>query len=431
MNPRSSWLAELWRIIVLILVAVAGGALVDQILLFVLLAFVAYTLRNLYNLQRLTDWLGDPQLQSVPSHFGLWGDAFSRIARISSRHAERERRLTKLVQEYTASTSALPDATVALDPLGRILWFNEAASRLLGLVTAKDVGQPLQNLFRNPEIPAFIAAADYAQTLQTNAPGNPDLRLEIRLAPYGEGQMLLLAQDVTDRIRLERVRKDFVANVSHELRTPLTVISGFIENLQNDPRLPAEQLARPLELMAQQAARMSQLVEDLLLLARLESQSAGNRMQEVDIAAMLQQVADECRQLRDDVPEIATTAQSIRRIWGDAKQLHSALSNLVANAVHHTPPEGLVEISWNDDGDASLLDVRDTGEGIAPEHLTRLTERFYRVDTGRSRERGGTGLGLAIVKHVLKRHAAELEISSRPGEGSLFRCRFPASQLVA
>ena len=431
MNPRSRWLEELWRIVVLILVAVAAGALIDQILLFVLFALVAYTLRNLYNLQRLSDWLGDPQLHAVPSHFGLWGDVFSRIARISSRHAEREKRLTKLVHEYTASTSALPDATVALGPQGRILWFNEAASRLLGLVTAKDVGQPLQNLFRNPEILAFIAAADYAQTLHTNAPGNPDLRLEIRLAPYGEEQMLLLAQDITERIRQERVRKDFVANVSHELRTPLTVVSGFIENLQNDQRLQSDGLARPLELMAQQAARMSQLVEDLLLLARLESESAANMQQEVDIGATLQLVADECQELRNDTPEIAVTVQSTRRIRGDGKQLHSALSNLVANAVHHTPADGLVEIRWSDDGDDGVLAVRDTGEGIMPEHLPRLTERFYRVDTGRSRERGGTGLGLAIVKHVIKRHQGELEISSRPGEGSRFRCRFPASQLIA
>ncbi|MDJ0740836.1 MAG: phosphate regulon sensor histidine kinase PhoR [Gammaproteobacteria bacterium] len=431
MNARSSWLEETWRVVLLILVALAIGAVFDQILLFVLIALAAYTLRNLYNLRRLAAWLGDPQAATIPVHFGLWGDIFSRIARISSRQAQREKRLTTLVHEYTASTSALPDATVALDPQGRILWFNEAASRLLGLVAAKDVGQPLQNLFRNPDIPAFLAAADFSQTLQTRAPGNPELHLEVRLAPYGEGQMLLLAQDITERLRQERVRKDFVANVSHELRTPLTVVGGFIENLQNDDSLTDPRLVRPLELMSQQTSRMSRIVEDLLQLARLESQSATTMRAAVDIGELLQLVADECQGLRDDPPQIRVDVQSGRRVLGDDKQLHSAVTNLLANAVHHTTADGCVDLSWCDDGADSLLAVCDSGEGIAAEHLPRLTERFYRVDSGRSRERGGTGLGLAIVKHILKRHRADLEVSSRVGEGSRFTCRFGPDQLIA
>lgn len=431
MNAQSSWLEELWRIIVLIAAALAVGAIFDQYLLAVLVALFAYTLRNLYNLQRLADWLGDPQIGDIPIHFGLWGDIYSRISRISSRQAEREKRLATLVDEYSASTSALPDATVALDPQGRILWFNEAASRLLGLVAAKDVGQPLQNLFRNPEIPAFIAGANYTKTLEANAPGNPVLKLEIRLAPYGEGQMLLLAQDITERIRQERVRKDFVANVSHELRTPLTVVSGFIENLQNDDSLPQQRLARPFELMSQQAERMAQIVADLLILARLESKSMAGGQSEVDIDEILRTVVDECRQLRDDAPELQVRVESTRHVLGDRDQLHSAVTNLVANAVHHTPADGSVEVVWRDEGDNSLLQVIDTGEGIAADHLPRLTERFYRVDTGRSRDRGGTGLGLAIVKHILQRHNAELEISSELGRGSCFSCHFTASNLIA
>jgi two-component system phosphate regulon sensor histidine kinase PhoR len=413
------------------MLALAAGAFFDQAQLFVLIALVAYSLRNLYNLKRLADWLGDPNAASIPIHFGIWGDIFARIARISSRQAEREKRLTRLVHEYTASTSALPDATVALDPSGRILWFNEAASSLLGLVAAKDVGQPLQNLFRNPEIPAFIADAEFGRSLETKAPGNPNLRLEVRLAPYGDGQMLLLAQDITDRIHQERVRKDFVANVSHELRTPLTVVSGFIENMQNDPALPAERVARPLELMAQQAARMGQIVEDLLVLARLESQPVDHNHSEVSMNPLLQQVADECSGLREDAPKISVTINSQRLIRGDEKQLRSAIVNLVSNAVHHTPADGQIQIVWEDVGEQSTLSVIDDGEGIAAEHIPRLTERFYRADTGRSRQRGGTGLGLAIVKHILKRHQAELEIESELGVGSRFVCRFPAHSLDA
>jgi two-component system phosphate regulon sensor histidine kinase PhoR len=252
----------------------------------------------------------------------------------------------------------------------------------------------------------------------------------MRLAPYGEGQTLLLAQDITARLHQERVRKDFVANVSHELRTPLTVLSGFIENLQNDEKLADQRWARPLDLMAQQATRMRQIVEDLLLLARLESDSTPGRQDSVDIGRMLRLVADDCRELRAEVPAIDCEIQSQRCVLGDESQLRSAVTNLAVNAVNHTPADGTVTLAWSDDGVESTLEVKDTGEGIAPEHIPRLTERFYRVDAGRSRERGGTGLGLAIVKHVLNRHDVRLEIRSRLGQGSRFICRFPASRLA-
>ncbi|MCB1786879.1 MAG: phosphate regulon sensor histidine kinase PhoR [Gammaproteobacteria bacterium] len=430
MNPRRGWIQEFWRIILLLSVAVAAGALVDQVVPFLLLALLAYTLRNLYNLQRLADWLGERDVNAVPNHFGIWGDIYSRIALVSARQAQREKRLNELVNEYSASTAALPDATVALDANGRIRWFNDAASRLLGLKTAKDIGQPLINLFRNPQTIEFIRSADYSRTVQTAAPGNADSRLEMRLAPYGDGQVLLLAQDITERVRLERVRRDFVANVSHELRTPLTVLSGFVENLQAMPDLDDPRLQRPLEIMAQQSARMRRIVEDLLLLARLESESTRNAPVPVDVGELLHQVADECQALRTEVAEIRCEVLSSRRVLGDATQLRSAITNLAVNAVNHTPASGRVTLRWSDRGVESVLEVSDTGEGIAAEHLPRLTERFYRVDAGRSRERGGTGLGLAIVKHVLKRHDARLAIHSRLGEGSHFTCVFPASRLA-
>jgi len=430
LSARSGWIQEFWRIVVLMLGAWAIGALVDQVALLLFLALLAYALRGLFNLQRLAKWLGNPRVEDIPIQFGLWGDIYSRISRVSARHAQRERRLSTLLNEYSASTSALPDATVALDPDGRIRWFNDAASRLLGLQPAKDIGQPLSNLFRNPELSDFIRDADYSRTLQTSAPGSLETRLEVRLAPYGEGQTLLLAQDISERLRHERIRKDFVANVSHELRTPLTVLSGFIENLQNDEGLHDPRLVRPLELMGQQTERMRQIVEDLLLLARLEGENSANRRDQVDVAELLNLVAEEGRALRADAPRIECEIRSLRRIRGDQKELHSAISNLVVNAVNHTPPDGLVTLIWGDRGSGSVLEVADTGEGILPEHIPRLTERFYRVDTGRSRERGGTGLGLAIVKHILKRHDARLEIQSRLGQGSRFICHFAPSQLV-
>ena len=429
MNSRSGWIQEFWRIVVVILLAWAVGAVFHRVTEFLLFALLAYTFRNLFNLQRLATWLDNPRMDDIPIRFGLWGDIYSRIARVSSRREQREERLNRLLNEYAASTSALPDATVALDIDGRIRWFNEVASHSLGLLPGKDIGQPLVNLFRNPEISTFINEADYTKSLQTAAPGNATRQLEIRLAPYGDGQTLLLAQDITERLDHERMRKDFVANVSHELRTPLTVVSGFIENLRNDRFLNEEKARRPLELMEQQAARMQQIIEDLLLLARLETANTPSRHQEVSVSELLALVAEECRGLGDDVPTIELRLSSARRIRGDEKQLHSVVTNLMVNAVNHTPGAGKVSVIWEDNGRESLLEVRDSGEGIAPEHVPRLTERFYRVDAGRSRERGGTGLGLAIVKHILYRHEARLEIESQPGQGSRFTCRFPASRL--
>ena len=412
------------------LLAWAVGSVLGQVYLFLLLALLAYSFRNLYNLKRLSNWLSNPQFADIPIHFGLWGDIYSTVARVSLRQSEREKRLTALLNEYTASTSALPDGAVALDSSGRIRWFNDAASRLLGLQPAKDIGQPLLNLFRSPDMVDFVKRADYDHTLEISAPGNLDRKLEVRLAPYGDGQTLLLAQDITERLRHERMRKDFVANVSHELRTPLTVIGGFIENLQIDETLQHDRLERPLDLMAQQTARMSRLVEDLLLLARLESDTARNQNDEVDLGELLRNIVAECQSIAANVPRITCEIASQRRLKGDEKQLRSAVTNLVVNAVNHTPEDGEVNLSWRDHDAQGVLEVKDSGVGIAPEHIPRLTERFYRVDAGRSRDRGGTGLGLAIVKHILQHHDAKLEIRSRLGEGSSFICRFPTQRLI-
>jgi two-component system phosphate regulon sensor histidine kinase PhoR len=430
LNVRPSWAQEFWRLSLLGGIAWLIGLALDQVAWALLLALGLYTVRNLYNLQRLSDWLVEPEPDEIPVRFGLWGDIYSRISRVARRQAQREKRLSSLLNEYASSTSALPDGAVALDSEGRIYWFNDAASRLLGLLVAKDIGQPLLNLLRAPELTAFMERDDPDATLQTVAPGNPARQLELRLTPYGEGRRLLLAQDVTDRLQHERMRKDFVANVSHELRTPLTVISGFIENLQANPSPDPAALRRPLDLMEQQAARMRQIVEDLLLLARLESEATSTGRDVVEIGEMLKEIAGECRSLRDHGPTIDQAIESDCRLRGDEKQLRSAVTNLVVNAINHTPSSGQVTLVWTRSAGQGRLEVRDTGEGIAAEHLPRLTERFYRVDAGRSRERGGTGLGLAIVKHILNRHEAKLEIQSRPGQGSTFSCVFPISRMV-
>lgn len=426
---HSGWVDELWRFVGLSVLALLFGVLIGQVQPVLILVLVGYVLRNLFNMQRLANWVSDPRGDGVPISFGMWGDIYARILRNSERQALRERRLVERLANFQDSAAALPDAVVALGTEGEIRWFNDAASRLLRLQPAKDIGQPLVNLFRNPELVRFLVECDFDRTLETNAPGDYSRQLALRLTPYGEGQLLVLAQDITERIRVERVRRDFVANVSHELRTPLTVIIGFLENLADGQGVP-EVWARPLELMTQQAARMKQIVEDLLLLARVESAEEVEAGHPVDVAQMANMIVAETRSLRPDVPRIEFVAESSRGLFGDGKQLRSAFGNLVVNAVNYTPAKGAVKVRWYERGDQVCFEVADTGEGIAAEHIPRLTERFYRVDAGRSRQRGGTGLGLAIVKHVLQSHGAHLEIESVPGRGSLFRCVFPASRVA-
>lgn len=426
---RSSWVEEFWRLVFVAALGGLTGLLTGHFFGMLSLALLLYVARNLYNLQRLLDWVAAPDNHDIPIHFGIWGDIYARIQRMRNTAQQREARLAGLLAQFQASASALPDGAVALGPDGTIRWFNAAAEQLLGLRSPQDIGQRLINLYRSPDLAGYLSNRDFSRSLEISARGDRSKKLAIRVTPYGDGQMLLLAQDVTERYRSEQIRKDFVANVSHELRTPLTVISGFVENMQfGEDEIPAR-WQKPLQLMATQAERMRHIVEDLLLLARLEGASQDTKRETVDVAALAKIIASEARSLAGEDFDIELDIDSGRLLAGDPSQLRSAFTNLVVNAVHHTPKGGHIHLRWRDDGDSACFEVQDDGEGIAAEHLPRLTERFYRVDAGRSRDSGGTGLGLAIVKHVLQRHGARLEIHSTVGEGSRFCCCFPAERL--
>ncbi|MEJ2459511.1 MAG: phosphate regulon sensor histidine kinase PhoR [Novosphingobium sp.] len=376
------------------------------------------------------NWLADPEAREIPTHFGIWGGVYARIQRMRKVAHQREQRLTDLLGQFQASASALPDAAVALGSAGEIRWFNDAAQQLLGLRAPQDIGQRLVNLFRSPDLANYLSLGDFNKTLETTARGDRSRKLAVRVNTYGDGQLLLVAQDVTERYLSEQIRKDFVANVSHELRTPLTVISGFVENMLFDEASVPDRWRQPLQLIASQAERMRHIVEDLLLLARLEGASKDTKRETVDVVSLAGTIATEARTLSEGNVEISLKLDSQRCIEGDPAQLRSAFSNLVVNAIHHTPQGGHISLIWRDEGTDSCFEVEDDGEGIAAEHLPRLTERFYRVDAGRSRERGGTGLGLAIVKHILQRHGARLEIHSSVGAGSRFCCRFSTDRLI-
>jgi two-component system phosphate regulon sensor histidine kinase PhoR len=320
----------------------------------------------------------------------------------------------------------MPDGAVVLDDAGQILWFNSAAQRILGL-GPRDVGQRIDNLIRNPRFVDYVARGDYAVPLELASPHQREIRLVLHVVPYGTGQRLLMFRDNTRLHQLEKIRRKFVANASHELRTPLTVLSGYVDAMADDDGIPPEWRA-PVAEMQRQATRMNAIIVDLLELSRLES-SQKAEAQEVDVRRVLEQVVADAAAIRSDPPAIGLEIESPLGLRGSEAELHSAFSNLAVNAVKYTPAGGRVTVRWRCDEEGGHLEFIDTGIGIESRHLEHLTERFYRVDKGRSRDDGGTGLGLAIVKHVLERHEARLTIESEPGRGSRFACHFPPSRL--
>lgn len=425
-NP---WPGVLRRLALLIGAAALLGWLIGDVVLGVLIGSLGYLAWHLYQLARLERWLRSGAVTDPPKARGLWGEVFDGLYRVQRRHRRRRRNLSELLQRFRQSANAMPDATVVLQDHGTMRWWNSAARRLLGLRWPQDEGQRIDNLFRHPRFKAFLEGEDERESISLPSPVSPQLMLELRIIPYGDGERLLLARDITRLYRLERVRRDFVANVSHELRTPLTVIRGLAETLadSDEPLEPA--LARPLTLIRQQTERMQRLVDDLLLLSRLETAQPQGEAAPVDVAALLDVLVEEARAIGGG-QEITLDVDRSLRIRGDEAELRSAFGNLLFNAVKYTPAGGRIDVAWYRDAAGAHFTVRDTGIGIAPHHIPRLTERFYRVEPSRSADSGGTGLGLAIVKHVLQRHDARLQIDSQPGRGSLFACHFPATAVV-
>jgi two-component system phosphate regulon sensor histidine kinase PhoR len=415
----------------LLLLALLLGLLLGEEGLLLFLALAGYLGWHLHNLYRLYRWLNEGRRFHPPEAAGIWGDVFNLLDRYQLRNRKRKKRLTTLIKRFQEATAAMPDATVILNAEGGIEWFNGAAQSLLGLQAGRDVGQRVVNLIRNPEFRRFLASGSPGEPLRIGSPVDEQIILSFRMVPYGKEQRLLIARDVSQQQRLEQMRRDFVANVSHELRTPLTVVNGFLETLLDGGEASAEQLQRSLQLMAQQAARMSQIVEDLLLLSRLETDSNRPPRERVAVAPMLRVMEAGMATLAQEKGlALHFECDEGLGLYGAEKELYSAFSNLITNALRYTPPGGRVTVRWYRDAQGACFEVEDSGVGIAPHHIPRLTERFYRVDVGRSRDVGGTGLGLAIVKHVLNRHHANLRIRSTLNRGSTFSCHFVAELMV-
>ncbi len=409
-----------------------------------LLGAAVWQLLDTLAARRLLQWLRSEQTHETPVPMtgaqprlpGVWSEVADRVRRLLKKRDQQYQSNQARLEEFLAALQASPNGVVLLDAQGRIEWCNQPAAQHFGFDARRDLQQHIANLVREPIFKAYLAQGDFSRELaisgHASTPTRP-VKLSVHVSGYGDNRRLLLSRDITAVEQAEAMRRDFVANVSHEIRTPLTVVAGFIETLQNLPLKKAER-ERYLALMAQQSLRMQTLVYDLLTLSRLEGSPLPGAGEWAAVNTLFEQCEQEARALSSMLApqghELAFESFPVCEITGNASEIRSAFSNLVSNAVRYTPGGGLIAVSWTVLADGrGQFQVRDSGPGIAPEHLPRLTERFYRVDRSRSRETGGTGLGLAIVKHVAQRHGAALEITSQIGQGSCFSIVFPASRV--
>lgn len=436
----------LWRIFSFflsqVIAAVAGWYLASAgderfgALVLAVLGGYVWLFLDMFRGVRLLRWLRVGETSSVAVESGLWGEVSDRIRRLVRAHDRLAIESEGRLQDFLAALQASPNGVVLLDAEGRIEWFNQTAAIHFGFDARRDMLQHFGNLVRDPGFAEYYAMRDFRHDVvmpgRENTGAKP-VKLSVHLHPYGEGRSLLLSRDITAVEQAEAMRRDFVANVSHEIRTPLTVLAGFVETLQSLP-LNDQERQRYLGLMSHQAQRMQTLVNDLLMLSRLEGSPLPPTQEWVSVNLLMEQCEQDAHDLSSVVcarlQEVVFEVERVSEVAGSSTELHSAMSNLIGNAIRYTPADKAIHVSWKFlPNGAAVFAVKDAGPGIAPEHIARLTERFYRVDRSRSRDTGGTGLGLAIVKHVAQRHGAELGIESVPGKGSTFSMTFPAHRV--
>lgn len=426
----SAWSFALARLVGVLLAATVLGWLTGYLALTVVAVLAGYLAVNFTRLYRLERWLRHRRTEEPPDLRGVWGDVVALITRIYRRKQYHKRRIVQVFREFRRMTTAVPDGIVVLGTEREIQWFNRNAARLLALRRKIDFGQRIDNLVRQPDFIRYLEKGDYTVPVVVRAVYDIEVHLSLHLIAYGAGQRLLIVRDVTREIRLDAMRKDFVANASHELRSPLTVIAGYVDTLADDPTLDATWRG-PLDEMRRQADRMRAVVDDLIELSRMEASDGEAGNDAVDVGGMLALLRRDVIARTDRPREVSLRVESDALLLGSEQELHSIFSNLVTNAVKYTPADGRVDIRWWVDAAGGHFSVTDTGLGIPREHLPRITERFYRVDPGRSRSTGGSGLGLSIVKHALQRHNAMLQVESEEGRGSSFICHFPARRILA
>jgi two-component system phosphate regulon sensor histidine kinase PhoR len=419
---------EAKRLLYFLLLAGLIGWLIDYPAWALAIGLLSYTALHLRNIEKLYRWLRENPEAEVPEAHGLWEDIFNRIYKLRRDERRARDNLLSIIERARTSVSALKEAVVLIDGKGNLEWWNPAAEQLLGLKSPTDLGQPVTNLIRDPIFGRYFEQGPYDTPLLMPSESHPGRHLQFAITRFGKNDRLLIVDDITRLHNLEQMRKDFVANVSHELRTPLTVLAGYLETLLDNSEALSPRWLRALQQMDAQTTRMNNLVNDLLLLSRLENDSVALEPQRVNVVSLLGQIRNEAIAYEQDKQhEITLSCESSAGLMGLESNLRSAFSNLVTNAVKYTPAHGRIHIRWWTDDNHAYFSVTDNGIGIDAPHIPRLTERFYRADAARSTATGGTGLGLAIVKHVLLQHHARLDITSTPGKGSTFTCVFPAT----
>jgi two-component system phosphate regulon sensor histidine kinase PhoR len=406
---------------------------VQVALTFLALVLILLFLHHAWMMARLAAWIEHPNAQQMPSAYGAWSDLFAALYRLVAQTRDSQARLAEALRRFRQAGEVLPDGVITLNPDGRIDWMNPASERHFARQAAEGEGRPFADLLPDADTWRDLQAVSGDLPLRVNMPGAAPRVLDLRRIAFGSGQALIFSEDVTRAAQIETMRRDFVANVSHELRTPLTVLRGFAETLQEaDPQNHALR-EKSLQRMVEQAGRMQRLVEDLLMLSRLED--AGNQLSEapVDVPALIASLIEDAEALSAGRHTFVHDIAALN-VLGNADELRSAFFNLLTNAVRYTPQGGTIHVSWSESDEGLRYSVQDSGEGIAAQHIERLTERFYRVDKGRSRGNliggGGTGLGLSIVKHVMLRHGGRLTIASEVGVGSTFSCVLPVTRRV-
>ncbi|HET8705630.1 MAG TPA: phosphate regulon sensor histidine kinase PhoR [Pseudomonadales bacterium] len=437
----SHWRTELQRVIFIVLACVLIGMTLGNIGLTVGAGLSLYLIGVFRELRKLHAWLSKIDAEDPPPEGkGFWGEIFDAIYRRQKMDRQRYLDLANIIERARASTNAFEDAIVLVGREGLIEWYNPSATRLLGFRNDEDIGHPIHNLLRDPRFRRWFNAATPHTFLEIPSPNNSAITLQYQLTIFGDNDRLLLVRDVSRLHQLEQMRKDFVANVSHELRTPLTVVKGYLETFLSNPDTLNPRILRAMQQMDQQTHRMEALISDLLLLSRLESGQDDHPPAPVLVPSLISRIKDDALALAATSSkkiDISLDVDNTLAVLGNEKELYSALSNLVTNAVKYTPSEaetgriGHLTIRWYRNDSGAHFAVKDNGVGIEPQHIPRLTERFYRADPSRATRTGGTGLGLAIVKHVLIRHEANLEITSQYGQGSEFICHFPNARIVS
>ena len=426
MNPRIVfWVPAILRMLIVLLAALVvgyfSGVLWSAISVGVGLTVLIFL--QLHYLFRLSMWLDNPESSKLPDGWGAWTEIFSRLYRMRREDEKNQIELTEWLARFRQAMTLLPDGVVIMDDVLFLEWCNPVAEQHLGLNLSKDKNMRITNLIRSPEFMDYIILGRFDKPLTVT---HRERKLILHIIKFENRRQILVTHDVTESERIDRMRRDFIANASHELRTPLTVINGFLEINAMQPDMDSKTRAGHIKLMTEQGQRMQSLVEDMLTLTRLESVDFPLRPERIHMANLLEQIVSEMHGLSVGKHQV-TLVNEGPDLMGSLDELRSAFTNLASNAVRYTPVGGTIAISWSASPDGPVFKVKDSGIGISPEHISRLTERFYRVDKSRSRETQGTGLGLAIVKHVVLRHKAQLSIESSEGAGSTFSIQFPTA----